>query len=327
MPLCPVCSGTTFSRYASAAELETERGLREAFVQRRLSRPATAEEMKDLTDFFHQAAADLVACKSCGLLVRQELERTPVATYAEEGYDPSVMDRQFPAYVEAFRKKEATFRPLLPRGAAAIEIGSHYGAFLGTAQSWGWRIEGVDIGRDTSRFAEAKGFRVHRCVLPECKFAAQSFDGVFVWNCFEQIEDPAPLLAECKRILKAGGLLVLRTPNALFYRTARRLLASGTVDQKSREFLVDALGYNNLLGFPYLYGYDQETLTAVAARAGFRFDGAVSSELLTFPLPENPPWVQREERTISDGVALLSSHVLRADGVQIGPWIEVWFRT
>src|SRR5579884_2750805 len=106
MPRCPVCSDERFSLYVSAADLQAECRLREAFVQRRLARPASPDELKDLTDFFHQANANLLLCESCGLLVRQELDQAGPDTYSEDAYDPSVMERQFPRYADAFRKKE-----------------------------------------------------------------------------------------------------------------------------------------------------------------------------------------------------------------------------
>ncbi|MGH9618672.1 MAG: class I SAM-dependent methyltransferase [Bryobacteraceae bacterium] len=79
---------------------------------------------------------------------------------------------------------------LLGAGARVAEIGSHYGAFLQTAKDWCWRAEGVDIGKDTSRFARWKGFRVHTREIRDCGFDSGSFDGVFIWNCFDQIADP-----------------------------------------------------------------------------------------------------------------------------------------
>lgn len=311
--------------YATAEEIKSECQLREAFVQRRLCRPASPAELKDLTGFFHQANANLLVCGTCALLVRQELESCGAEQYSEDEYDPSVIERQLPSYVAAFRKKEITFRPLLPATANVVEVGSHYGAFLQVAQEWGWHIQGVDVGGDTSRFAQSKGFKVHRCELQQCAFPQSSFDAVFIWNCFEQIQDPAPLLAESRRILKAGGVLVLRVPNALFYTRARALRDGVGLKNIEAEFLVDALGYNNLLGFPYLYGYGPETLARVAGRHDFVESGSVNSELLTFPLPENPAWVGREERQISTGVRLLASSILESDGALIGPWIESWF--
>ena len=46
----------------------------------RLARPASGEELKDLTEFFHQGTADILACSGCSLLVRDEAEPPPAET-------------------------------------------------------------------------------------------------------------------------------------------------------------------------------------------------------------------------------------------------------
>jgi 2-polyprenyl-3-methyl-5-hydroxy-6-metoxy-1,4-benzoquinol methylase len=328
MPVCPVCSGTVFATLVPSTKIDEECRERERFVKDRLARPASGDELKDLTEFFHQGNADILACAECKLLVRDEHEPPPAETYSEDEYDPSVMERLYPRYLEAFRRKEKPYRRLLPEGARILEVGSHYGAFLQSAQEWGWRAEGVDVGKDTSRFARSKGFIVHSKEITECRFPEQSFDAVFIWNCFEQIPDPRPTLAECRRILKPDGVLTVRTPNGLFYALCQKLLAQRDLRSGAAEFLTNAMCYNNLLGFPYLYGYSAASLERLVEQFGFLSAGMLNSELITLPLPESPDWVEQEEREISNEARMLARSLLAdRDGVLTGPWIEVWFRS
>ncbi len=295
-----------------ASKVEEECRLRERFIKERLTRPASPDELKDLTEFFHGERADILQCANCSLLVRDELEPPPAQTYSQDEYDPSVMERLYPLYLDAFRRKEQCYRSLLPERARVVEVGSHYGAFLQTAREWGWQAEGVDVGKDTRRFAQSKGFTVHLGELSDCKFPPSSLNGVFIWNCFEQIEDPKPLLRECRRILQPNGLLTVRTPNGLFYRVCQKLFADETLERRASEFLIEALGYNNLLGFPYLCGHSAATLQRMIEPFAFTLDGTLNSELLTLPLPESPDWVNDEEH--------------RINGMLTGSWIEVSFR-
>jgi SAM-dependent methyltransferase len=326
MPECPVCSGDIFSILVSSQKVDEECRIREQFVKQRLTRPAARDELKDLTEFFHQASADILVCAGCRLLFRQEHEPLAAATYSEDEYQPRLMEHLYPQYLNAFRAKEKPYRELLPGGARVLEIGSHYGAFLQTAQEWGWRAEGVDVGKDTSRFAQSKGFRVHVAEIGECRFPDAGFDGVFIWNCFEQIEDPGPTLAECRRILRPGGLLTVRTPNGLFYAMCQALLSKNELAPGAADFLIEAMGYNNLLGFPYLYGHHYATLKRLIEPFAFHAEGVLNSELLILPLPEESRWVQAEERTINREVRMLDGRVLSQAGTLAGPWIEVWFR-
>ncbi len=283
--------------------------------------------MKDLTDFFHAEKADVVECSGCTLLVRNRWEAPPAERYSEDEYAPDLMDRLFPRYVDAFRKKQHPYRDLVPQGAHTLEVGSHYGAFLQTAAEWGWKAEGVDPGKDTSRFARSKGFTVHTAQLEECEFGNSRFDAVFIWNCFEQIENPRTTLQACRCILKPEGLLVVRTPSGVFYSACQRLLADPALGGEATDFLLRTMGYNNVLGFPYLYGYGPDTLRRFIEQYGFRFSGVLNSELLTFPLPENPWWVEREEAAINAEVRLLANSILvDSSGTFTAPWIEAWFR-
>lgn len=316
---CPVCSSQSFTILVPAGKLDEECRVRERFVRERLTRRASRDELKDLTDFFHQTKAEIMQCSACTLLFRHELEQPAEETYSEDEYNPAVIDKQYPSYLNAFRAKQKPFRSLLPEKARVVEIGSHYGAFLETAREWGWEPEGVDIGKDTSRYTRSKGFTVHNKELSECKLEENSIDGVFIWNCFEQISDPKPLLTEAHRILKKNSLLVVRVPNGLFYAMCQNLVC---------ELLAEAMAYNNLLGFPYLYGHSRATLERLIEPRGFRFELALNSELLTLPLPAHPDWAAREGRAINDQIHLLAGSVLRdRKGVLTGPWIELAFRT
>ncbi len=327
MNTCPVCGSTAFSTLVPLSKVQEECRIRDRFIRERLTRPASPAELKDLTDFFHNEKADILACTGCTLLLRHEHEPPPAETYSEDNYDPRVMDRLYPKYLDGFRRKEKPFRSLLPSAARVVEIGSHYGAFLQTAQEWGWRAEGVDVGKDTSRFAQSKGFTVHNAELRDCRYPAQTFDAVFIWNCFEQIDDAKPLLRECRRILKPNGVLTVRTPNGLFYAICQNLLRDPELDSGAAQFLLEAMAYNNLLGFPYLYGHSVTTLQQLIEPFGFRREGMLNSELITLPLPENPDWVEKEERQINTEMRLLARSVLRNQhGTLTGPWIEVWFR-
>lgn len=327
MVACPVCLGASFSVLMSAANLMREAQIRERFIAQRVTKPLSRGERKDLTDFFHNERADLLECASCGLLLRSECEEPPAGSYSEDAYDAGAIDPIYPKYVRAFAAKEQPYRALLPAGAQVVELGSHYGAFLEVAANWGWSAIGVDIGEDSSRYARSHGFDVRSCELAECGFENGSLDGLFIWNCFDQIEGPRPVIEEARRLLKAGGLLTVRTPNGLFYRRCEALLRDSTLPAAARQFLIEAMAYNNLLAFPYHYGYNAAALVRLIEPFGFRCEGTLNSELLTLPLPEDPDWVREEERTIQEGIDLLAHSVLRdREGELAGPWIELWFR-
>jgi SAM-dependent methyltransferase len=320
MPLahCHVCGCTLFAPVASAAEIERELRLQKEFVFSRLRRRAARSELKDLTDFMHGFPAPLVQCRMCGVLTRAERRVREAQSYEEDPNDPDLMTQVYPRYLEAFRHKRAAYVPLLKPGADVLEIGSHLGAFLQTAEEWSWQPVGLDVGKDTSEFARSHSLRVRREAAEDCGLPAGRFHAAFVWNCFEQLPRPAPALAAIHKLLNKHGLLVIRVPNVAFYHA---LAGAG-----EESLALRALAYNNLLGFPYLHGYTEASLNRLATRMGFEYVRGFNSELVTMPFADVSARVHNEQSAVSEIIADWSARASQSTGALTGPWIELVYR-
>jgi SAM-dependent methyltransferase len=311
---CPVCGGVLKTPVASSGTIASEFRRQRDFVFERLSGNPSQEELKDLTDFMHASAAPLVRCAGCGLLSRVEVEGT--ADYEEDPNDPDVMKQVYPRYLQAFRNKESAYRKLLSARADVIELGPHLGAFLQAAEEWDWRPIGIDVGDDTTAFMRRNGLKVMQGTLQGSNLKNGAFDGVFIWNCFEQLAEPVETLMAVRRVLKPHGLLIIRVPNLLFYRALRH----------DRDLSRKALAYNNLLGFPYLYGYSMSTLDRIMRRVGFEHVRGFNSELLTTPFADLTSDVEREQKRVSQAVRSWSTRTTKQLVTLTGPWIEVVYR-
>lgn len=83
--------------------------------------------------------------------------------------------------------------------------------------------------------------------MEEAEFASESFDVVNLAEVIEHVPDPLGLLSEIRRVLRAGGLLMLSTPNV-------RRLTWG----------------RNKEDFPHhLYEFSTKTLSRLVSEAGF----------------------------------------------------------
>jgi hypothetical protein len=278
----------------SAREVEQESCLRERFVEARLGYSPTGLEGMDLTQFMHGGTAEIVACTLCGTIRRNEEQP---AQYESDYYDAALMTHLYPRYRDAYAQKRDHFQPLLRPGAEVVELGSHLGAFLEIAETWGWKPRGLDIGRDTSAFARRQGGSVKQVSLDDYSDSVRP-DASFIWNCFEQLDDPWATLARARGLLARHGVVVLRVPNAEFYQHP----AIGP-SQRLR-----ALGYNNLLGFPYLNGYTLEALKPLLASTGFQTIATFATNLLTPPYPDldgrlRKEWSQTRVATEQRGAA------------------------
>jgi hypothetical protein len=301
---CPRCGATSFRLIRSRQTVRREQKLRSRFVFSHLDYRPKPAELMDLTRFMHHRPEALAECAVCGLVVRDEHEP---ATYGDDEYDPQLLAHLFPRYLDAFRAKSPNYRGTLRPHAEVLEIGSHTGAFLAAAEEWGWRPTGLDIGETTSRFARSMGLRVRRLTAGESRVPPHSLDAAFIWNCFEQLEDPGGMLLTLRPLLRTHGSLVVRVPNFAWYQRGD----------------LPSLAWNNLLGFPYLVGYTPRTLTSLVSRYGFAPVTGVDSVLLTMPFPERTPEMERESRNVNG--RFLSEPVIPPMSAS-GPWIEMTFR-
>jgi 2-polyprenyl-3-methyl-5-hydroxy-6-metoxy-1,4-benzoquinol methylase len=108
----------------------------------------------------------------------------------------------------------AMFLPAPERGAALLDVGSGAGDFISTMQRLGWKVAGVETdGRAVER-ARARNLDVHLGELEGAAYPSATFNAITMAHVLEHVHDPRRLLAECRRILKPNGRLVILTPNS-----------------------------------------------------------------------------------------------------------------
>jgi SAM-dependent methyltransferase len=309
MTRCPLCGTADLDLLVSRQRVAAELALRERFFDRRIDGYIPPAEMKDRTDVVRAGAeAEIRICRRDQLLVR--IDDAP--KFESDPYAEYVMERMLRNYIDAFRAKAPQYRALLPEGAKVLEIGSYIGGFLHVAREWGWEPLGIDVGDDTAHFTSSRGYPTLHKPLHECAFDDGQFDGVFIWNTFEQLEDPHGTLREVRRILRGARLLVIRTPNAMFYAAAQETRP----ELDDQNTLVQALGYHNLLGFPHRYGYGTESLDALLAQHGFTAETHYGDALIAPTHSRIAGWARKEEDVVNEALRRLGA----------APWFEGVYR-
>jgi SAM-dependent methyltransferase len=96
---------------------------------------------------------------------------------------------------------------------ALLEIGCGSGRMLRQMQALGWTVEGTDLDPGAVANAAKKGLKVTLGELESCRYPNASFDAVTMSHLIEHVYTPRALLAECYRIVKPGGRVVVVTPN------------------------------------------------------------------------------------------------------------------
>jgi SAM-dependent methyltransferase len=117
-------------------------------------------------------------------------------------------------------EKAAFLAPLLaglgPKAQARVlDIGCGQGGMLLAARDLGCRAKGVEPSRDHSRIArDTFGLDVVTGYFESAALLPERFDLVILSHVIEHVYRPAAFLEDVMRVVDAGGLLVVVTPNA-----------------------------------------------------------------------------------------------------------------
>ncbi len=99
--------------------------------------------------------------------------------------------------------------------AHLLDVGCGDGRFLARMRLLGWNVLGVETDTEAARIArERRGVDVIEGTLEEASLKDAAFDVITLSHVIEHVHQPLVLLAECYRLLKPGGRLVILTPNA-----------------------------------------------------------------------------------------------------------------
>ena len=209
----------------------------------------------------------IVKCRECGLIYRNPRS---VAALDRETDSRRVYGSYTEAEEHVSRARERFFRKSLNRlnrkgdrpHRRLLDIGCGQGHFLNLAKDSGWEVEGVEPVKSACDYArQLFGIEIKNKALKEAGFPEAHFDAVTLWNVLDHLPDPLEALKEIDRILKPGGILVIRVPNVsfhLFVHGLFSLLPSGIKSGKLRD---PSIIIN--------YGFSKSTISGLLKEAGF----------------------------------------------------------
>ena len=208
---CPLCGAQCFEEVMPARYPE---GItREDLVK--VYRSSSDRELMDR----------MVRCRECDLHFLNPRIDSQVILEGYTSAEDSVFFGQNEFRIQTFKRN---FRKVadhfgLAEGARVLDVGCAGGAFPKAATELGFKAVGVEPSRWLcERGKKEYGLDLRPGTLREQKFETASFDCVTLWDVIEHLTDPKTELAEIRRILKPGGLLVVNYPDLASW--ARRLL-------------------------------------------------------------------------------------------------------
>jgi SAM-dependent methyltransferase len=328
---CRLCGSTRSRLICSAQDIAAQQRWLESYYRSHWSRQNTATAT-DRIRFTQDYTTAIVTCTDCGLLYRNPRPPAQAVTkaYATERYDDDYLRAELATQQRWARTKV----PLVARHLASglrrsppriLEVGSFVGGFLLEGQKQGWDMVGVDPGHDVAAFCRERGLPIFEGTLEEARFAPGSFDAVVVWNTFDQLPDPRPLLEQAVVLLRNGGLLVVRVPNGACFTSMLRMRSF--LPSTLRRPLDVAMACNNLLTFPYLYGYSARQLARLTEAYGFRLAACVPDEVVSTPTGHLALWALAEERVVKTLFRVIATLWPddRSRQYRSAPWLDCVF--
>jgi len=158
----------------------------------------------------------MVRCLRCGFIYQNPRPAQQELLNAYQTYLPETEEE-----IEAWgRMMEPVFR----RGADLIErhisqgrlldVGSGYGFFLALMQSRGWEVMGLEVSPTGADYGRKRwGLSILPQPWERALFPEGEFDVVTAFYVIEHLPDPLAFLREVHRIVRPGGMILLRYPH------------------------------------------------------------------------------------------------------------------
>ena len=319
---CHVCGGADTDEVAGADEVRAEVEALWAFHTRRVDGGTPPEKLLDRAAFSEPPPVRVVRCRDCGLVYRNPQERPQELAEiyeADAGVGDDVLRALFENQRRSYRAQARRLTRIASAPGSGLEVGSYVGAFLDAARSRGWRFEGVDVNEGASRFARGQGLTVTIGTIDDVP-ATRRFDAVAVWNCLDQLPDPRHVIVRARRMLSPGGIVALRVPNGEAYARWRNAAEHGPAAPLARA----VLAHNNLLTFPYRFGFTLRSLRRLLRDAGLGVTHVYGDTLVPVADEHTRPWARLEERAVKGTLRALRA--LRLTPATASPWLEVYAR-
>ncbi len=247
-------------------------------------------------------------CAGCTLRFRHPLPDAAElrAMYEDDRYHESVYFenaragyRERAPEIRIYRRALADLARVARRGRL-LDVGCATGVFLDLARAAGWKVQGVELSARHAAYARtAFGLEVWEGDFRDAPFAPASFDAITMWDFLEHVLAPRAVLAQARRLLAPGGVLLVFTIDAtsLFNRLGDLLQrASGGRIERPLELLYDSR---------HNYYFTGTALRRLLEESGFRIERwRADRAYLGRWLAEPAPWYLVAGASIVDLLSL-----------------------
>ncbi len=215
---------------------------------------------------------NVLKCRDCGLVFLEsrsdvdELDPEETAYWDNEEQEKIYReDKIEEIFIREFESRLSTIEQYVHGTGKLLDVGCGVGHFLAASKKRGWTVQGLDISHAAQKAArQAYGLDVQVGTLENSALQTGSFDAVTLWDVIEHIRRPIENVRAANRLLRVGGILVMKTPNELsLFKQA--VLAFYRLFGDRAAFLLKYLYY-----VPHYFSYSKRNMDILLDRCGFQ---------------------------------------------------------
>jgi 2-polyprenyl-3-methyl-5-hydroxy-6-metoxy-1,4-benzoquinol methylase len=157
----------------------------------------------------------------------------------------------------------------VPRGRV-LDVGTGYGFFLALMRSRGWEVMGLEVSSAGAHYGQKRwGLPIVSQPWGKASFHEREFDVVTAFYVIEHLPDPLAFFREVHRILRPGGIILVRYPHTTPIKDVLSLMRIK----------------NNLYHLPFhLSDFSPRTIRTALSKAGFK---SIKTFVGGFTIPSN----------------------------------------
>ncbi|MFC1461778.1 class I SAM-dependent methyltransferase [Verrucomicrobiota bacterium] len=204
----------------------------------------------------------IVRCRRCGLVYRNIRQKDSISWENYQQQDYSNLSEDWIAGRKNIFSNCMDSLEVFRQHNRILDVGAGHGFFLQMCADRGWDCYGVEISRSAVDFAQREfGLSLSCSSLEQAHYPDEFFDVVTFWNVLDHLPNPKRTLQETQRVLRSGGAVIVRCPNAAFHVPVRRVFTLSGHIHKTLKSIDPSVSH--------LYSFDKKSISHLLRESGF----------------------------------------------------------
>jgi 2-polyprenyl-3-methyl-5-hydroxy-6-metoxy-1,4-benzoquinol methylase len=158
----------------------------------------------------------MVRCLACGFIYQNPRPTDKERLKSYQAYLPSggvEIEAWGRMMQPVFQKSADCIERDMPLGRL-LDVGAGHGFFLALMHARGWNVTGLEVSQAGAHYGRKRwGLHILSQPWEKASFKKGEFDVVTAFYVIEHLPDPRTFLREVYRIVRPGGMVVLRYPH------------------------------------------------------------------------------------------------------------------